>query len=302
MRIAVTGATGFVGSHVAAQLEADGHDVVALTRRPESYDGPGRAVRADVDDPASLAAALDGADAAYYLVHSLAEADFAERDRRGATSFARAADAGGVRHVVYLGGLGDDHDDLSPHLRSRREVERILLAEAPTTAVRAAIVVGEGSISWEILCQLVERLPAMVTPRWVDRHCQPVAIDDATAYLIGVLDLGDEVVGRAFEVGCHEVLTYREMLEIVAEMTARHRLIVPVPVLSPRLSSHWLRLITDVDLPTARSLVDSLTNDVVVGDRRLEELLDRPPLGFRAAAELALAERIRAAGSRRDAS
>jgi uncharacterized protein YbjT (DUF2867 family) len=200
-----------------------------------------------------------------------------------------------VEQVVYLGGLGDESDELSPHLRSRREVERILLAEAPTTAVRAAIVVGEGSISWEILCQLVERLPAMVTPRWVDRRCQPVALDDAVASLTGVLGRGDEVIGQSFEIGCSEVLTYREMLEMVAAMTARHRLIVPVPVLSPRLSSHWLRLITDVDLPTARSLVDSLTNDVVVTDRRLEALLDRPPLSFRAAAELALAERIRAA-------
>jgi uncharacterized protein YbjT (DUF2867 family) len=164
------------------------------------------------------------------------------------------------------------------------------------------MVVGEGSISWEILCQLVERLPAMVTPRWVDRRCQPVAVDDATAYLTGVAGRGDEVVGQIFEIGCHEVLTYREMIQIVAEMTARHRLIVPVPVLSPRLSSRWLRLITDVDLPTARSLVDSLTNDVLVTDRRLEQLLDRPPLGFRPAAELALAERIRAHSARRDAS
>jgi uncharacterized protein YbjT (DUF2867 family) len=294
MRIAVTGATGFVGSHVAARLDSDGHEVVAITRHPDDYDGPGVAAFGDVTDPASLRAALDGADAAYYLVHSLTDPDFAERDRAGARSFADAATAGGVGQVIYLGGLGAEDDDLSDHLRSRREVERILLDSAPTTAVRAAIVVGEGSISWEILCQLVERLPAMVTPRWVDRRCQPVAIDDATCYLTGVLDGGDEVLGRSFEIGCHEVLTYRQMLETVAEMTARHRLIVPVPVLSPRLSSHWLRLITDVDLPTARSLVESLTNDVVVTDRRIEALVGRSPMSFRAAAELALAERIRA--------
>src|SRR5215218_1964231 len=137
----------------------------------------------------------------------------------------------------------------------------------------------------------------MVTPRWVDRRCQPVALDDAVAYLTGVLGRGDEVLGESFEIGCAEDLTYREMLETVAAMTGRRRLIVPVPVLSPRLSSHWLRLITDVDLPTARSLVDSLTNDVVVTDRRLEQLLDHPPLSFRAAAELALAERIRVASA-----
>jgi uncharacterized protein YbjT (DUF2867 family) len=294
MRIAVTGATGFVGSHVAEHLDAAGHDVVALTRHPDGYEGVGTPVRADVEDAATLRPALEGVDAAYYLVHSLTEADFAERDRAGALAFADAAVAADVRHVVYLGGLGDEDDDLSLHLRSRREVERILLDAAPSTAVRAAIVVGEGSISWEILCQLVERLPAMITPRWVDRRCQPVAIDDVVAYLTGVLDHRDATVGQSFEVGCADVHTYREMLEMVATMTARHRLIVPVPVLSPRLSSHWLRLITDVDLPTARSLVDSLTNDVVVSDRRLEQLLDRPPLSFRAAAELALAERIRA--------
>src|SRR5215207_1214513 len=176
MRIAVTGATGFVGSHLVERLEADGHDVVAITRHPDRFEGAGTPVYGDVEVPGSLPPSLEGTDAAYYRVHSLTEADFAERDRAGAHAFAAAATSAGVPQVVYLGGLGDEHDELSLHLRSRREVERILLDEAPTTAVRAAIVVGQGSISWEILCQLVERLPAMVTPRWVDRRCQPVAL------------------------------------------------------------------------------------------------------------------------------
>ncbi len=163
----VTGATGFVGRHLARHLTDAGHEVAALTRHPDDYRGPGRALGGDVLDAAALAPALDGVDVAYYLVHSLDRRDFADRDRSAATTFAEAAAAAGVSQVVYLGGLGADDDRLSEHLRSRREVERILLDTAPATALRAAIVVGDGSISWEILCQLVERLPAMVTPRWV---------------------------------------------------------------------------------------------------------------------------------------
>jgi uncharacterized protein YbjT (DUF2867 family) len=294
VKIAVTGATGFVGSNLARQLVDDGHDVVAMTRRPESYAGAGGAVFGDVNEPHSLGLALDGVDVAYYLVHSLGDADFAVRDRDGATAFGQAAARAGVKQVVYLGGLGNEADDLSPHLRSRREVEHILQAEVATTAVRAAIVVGQGSISWEILCQLVERLPAMITPRWVDRQCQPIALPDMIRYLVGVAGV-DEAIGETYDVGCPEVLTYRDMLLTVGRLTGRHRLIIPVPVLTPRLSSHWLRLVADVDLPTARSLVDSLTNDVVVTERRIERLVGHRSMGFRAAAEAALAERIHVA-------
>ena len=290
MKVAVTGATGFIGGHLARALTDHGHDVTALTRHPDDYDGAGRAVHADIADAASLGEALDGQEAAYYLVHSLAEQDFAERDREGAHAFAAAATAAGLDQVVYLGGLGNDQDDLSEHLRSRREVERILLEGAPTTALRAGIVIGDGSISWEILRQLVERLPVMITPRWVQTKTQPIALADALVDLVGVLGRAD-AIGEVYDIGGPEALTYRDMMLIASRVMDRHRIIAPVPLLSPRLSSHWLRIITDVDLTTARSLVDSMTNEVVVRDHRLDELLGHTPMTFAEAAAKALAAR-----------
>jgi uncharacterized protein YbjT (DUF2867 family) len=292
VKILVTGATGFVGRHVAAAVDDAGDQVTAMTRRPERYTGPGRAVGGDIADPATLRTALDGQDVAFYLVHSLAHGDFAERDRQGARAFGEAAAAAGVSQVVYLGGLGADDDALSPHLRSRREVERILGDTAPTTALRAGIVIGDGSISWEILRQLVERLPVMVTPRWVQTRTQPIALADAVRFLVGVAGL-DAAIGETYEIGGPEPLTYRKMMDTVARMTGRHRLIVQVPLLTPRLSSRWLRLVTDVDLDTATALVDSMSNEVVVHDRRIEALVDHRPMDFPDAVAAALAARAR---------
>lgn len=293
MKVLVTGATGFVGSNLARALVDAGHEVRAMTRKPDRYDGAGTAVKGDVGEPDSLAAALEGQEAAYYLVHSLDSADFTDRDRKGAEAFGDAAAAAGVRQVVYLGGLGSEDDELSEHLRSRREVEGILRHRVPTTVLRAGIVIGDGGISWEILRQLVARLPVMVTPRWVQTRTQPVAIDDALAFLVGVLGR-DEALGEIYEIGSPEPLTYGDMLRTVGGMTGGIlRLIVPVPLLSPRLSSHWLRLITDVDLPTARALIDSMTNEVVVSDRRIEELTGHKAMSFREAAEHALESRTR---------
>lgn len=290
MKVAVTGATGFIGAALTTRLTDAGHDVTALTRHPDDYTGTGRAVHADIGDAESLRGALHGQEAAYYLVHSLAAGDFAVRDRQGATAFAAAATEAGLRQLVYLGGLGDDGDDLSEHLRSRREVESILRDGAPTTALRAGIVIGDGSISWEILRQLVERLPLMVTPRWVQTKTQPIALDDALIDLVGVLGRPD-TIGDVYDIGGLEALTYRDMMVIASRVMDRRRVIVPVPLLSPRLSSHWLRVITDVDLTTARALIDSMTNEVVVRDHRLDDLLGHTPMPFADAAAKALAAR-----------
>jgi uncharacterized protein YbjT (DUF2867 family) len=299
MRVLVTGASGFVGGHVAARLAAAGHDVSALTRHPPHYEGAGRPVRGDVLDRAGLAVALAGQEAAYYLVHSLDHPDFVERDRTAAANFAAAAVEAGVEQVVYLGGLGDEHQHLSAHLRSRREVERILSDSAPTTAVRAAIVVGDGSISWEILCQLVERLPVMVTPRWVETRIDPIGLDDAVTYLTAVLGR-PEAIGQRYDMGERTTLTYRAMMELVATMTGRRRLIFGVPVLSPAMSALWLRLVTDVDLATAKALVDSMVNDVTVADERLVDLAGHRPAPFIESASTALAARSRRLAATRD--
>ena len=292
MTVLVAGGSGFVGRRVVDQLAASGSEVRVMTRSPGPHGTPGvEAVFGDVSDPATLVTPLAGVEIAYYLVHSLDRADFVERDAAGARAFALQAAASGVRRIVYLGGLGNDDDDLSEHLRSRREVEQILGDEIDTVVLRAGIVVGQGSLSWEILCQLVERLPVMVTPRWVNTRSQPIALTDAVGALVDAAS-ADVPIGR-YEIGAPESCSYGDMLRTVAGQMDRRLLIVPVPVLSPRLSSWWLRLVTDVDLQTARTLVDSMTNDVVVTDRRFDEITGRTPQHFDDAVRTALAERKR---------
>ncbi len=223
-------------------------------------------------------------------MHSLDRPDFADLDRIGAQRFAQAAAHAGVRRVVYLGGLGLDDESLSSHLRSRREVERVLTDSVDTVALRAAIVVGQGGASWEMLCQLVERLPVMVTPRWVDTVTQPIALDDAVAYLAAAMR-SDVPLGH-YDIGAPEPTTYRSMLQTVATLLRRQLLIVPVPVLTPRLSARWVRLVTDVDAATATALVDSLVNPVQVTERRLEELTGHRAATFLDAATRALTDRL----------
>ncbi len=279
MKIAIAGGSGFIGSALATRLTEVGHHVTVLTRKPDQYRGAGTAVKADINVASSLFPALENQDVAYYLVHSLAGVHFAEKDREGAHAFADAALKAELTQVIYLGGLGDELEGLSEHLRSRREVERILMATVPTTALRAGIVIGDGSISWEILRQLVTRLPVMITPRWVETRTQPIALDDALFDLIGVLGK-PEMIGQSYEIGGPEALTYRRMMLTVGRIMGHRRVIVPVPLLSPRLSSHWLRLITDVDLTTARALVDSMSNEVVVRDCQINGLLSHQPMTF----------------------
>ena len=291
MKVLVAGASGFVGRRLCTALEQAGHDVVAMTRSPARYAGAGTPVRADIQDPASLETALAGCQAAYYLVHSLQDADFERKDAAGATAFGHAAARAGVRRLIYLGGLGNDTDILSAHLRSRRAVERLLGAGGvPVTVIRAGIIVGHGGISWELTRQLVEHLPAMITPKWVATRTQPIAIDDVVRYLAGVLE-PPEASGRVFEAGGPEVLQYATMLRRVAAIENRPLVILPVPLLSPWLSSLWLTLVTDVDPATGRALIDSMTNEVVVHDQSIADLVPVQPMGYDDAVRAALRER-----------
>jgi uncharacterized protein YbjT (DUF2867 family) len=294
MTVLVAGASGFVGRHLCPALAGAGHEVVAMTRNPAGYTGVGRPVHGDVHDRATLDPAMAGCEVAYYLVHSLSDADFERTDAAAAVAFGHAAARAGLRRIIYLGGLGDDGDALSAHLRSRRTVEKLLgSAGVPVTVIRAGIIVGHGSVSWELTRQLVEHLPAMITPRWVATRTQPIAVDDIVRYLVGVLAL-PEAEGRVFEAGGPEVLQYVTMLRRVAAIEGRPLPVLPVPLLTPWLSSLWLSLVTDVDTATGRALVDSMTNEVVVRDPAIRDLIPFQPMSYDDAVRTALSERDRA--------
>ena len=294
----VTGATGYIGGRLVPELLAAGHRVRVMTRSPERlrdhpWAGQVEIARADAGDAEAVAAACAGVDVVYYLVHALGTGkEFEETDRRTARVMAHAAREAGVGRLAYLGGLEPRGEELSPHLRSRAEVAEILLGSGvPTVVLRAAVVLGSGSASFEMLRYLTERLPVMVTPRWVHSRIQPIAIRDVLRYLVGCATLPADV-HRCFDIGGPDVMTYLEMMQRFAAVAGlSRRRILPVPVLSPGLSSHWVGLITPVPASIARPLVESLRNTVVCTEHDIARYVPDPPdglLGFDEAVRLAI--------------
>ncbi|MCZ7416069.1 MULTISPECIES: SDR family oxidoreductase [unclassified Streptomyces] len=290
LSVLVTGASGYVGGRLVPELLAAGYRVRCLARSPEKlrdhpWAGDVEVVRGDVTDEESVRAAMDGVDVAYYLVHALGGGrDFERTDARAARIFGRACREAGVRRLVYLGGLtpsGVPVEQLSPHLRSRAEVGRILLESGvPTAVLRAAVILGSGSASFEMLRYLTERLPAMVTPRWVGTRLQPIAVRDVLRYLVGCAEL-PSTVSRTFDIGGPDVLTYREMMQRYAAVAGLpRRVIVPVPVLTPRLSSHWIGLVTPVPASIAKPLTESLRHEVVCREADIQRYVPPPAEGL----------------------
>lgn len=298
MRVLVAGATGFIGRHLVPALEDDGHEVRAMTRRPENYSGAGTPVGADVSRPETLREALTDVDAAYYLVHSLQRRDFRRYDAAAARAFATAAADAGVGRIVYLGGLGDAAQGLSTHLASRQEVEGLLgAAGVPVTTLRAGIVIGHSSASWEMLHNLVERFPALAVPQWGQTRTQPIALSDAIRYLVGVLPVEDRT-NYTFEIGGADVLRYVDMLDRLALIEGRRSLLVPVWLPSLRLAalgaSAALPLVTGVGSGTIRSLIESMGTEVVVRDDMIRSVVPFEPRGYDDAVLEALGARARA--------
>jgi uncharacterized protein YbjT (DUF2867 family) len=291
--ILLTGATGYVGGRLLRRLDQQGLLVRCLARRPEFLKarvGPGIEVAAgDVLDQSSLAAAMRGVEAAYYLVHSMgASSSFEKTDRLGAHNFGEAARSAGVTRLIYLGGLGDDRESLSPHLRSRHEVGEILRQSGvPVLELRASIIIGSGSLSFEMIRALVERLPVMIMPRWVRVPAQPIAIDDVLAYLAGALEVplpGSRIV----EIGGNDVVSYGDLMQEYARQRGLRRIMLPVPVLTPRLSSLWLGLVTPLYARVGRKLIQSIRYPTVVRDDSARRLFAIEPMNVRDAIAQAL--------------
>ncbi|MGW1819625.1 SDR family oxidoreductase [Streptomyces sp. NPDC002125] len=307
LRCLVTGATGYIGGRLVPELLDAGHRVRCLARTPEKlrdhpWAGEAEVVKGDVTDAESVRAAMRDVDVAYYLVHALTSGSGFERtDREAARIFGEQARAAGISRIVYLGGLTPadvPERDLSPHLRSRAEVGRILLESGvPATVLRAAVIIGSGSASFEMLRYLTERLPVMVTPSWVSTRIQPIAVRDVLRYLVGSAHMPTEV-NRTFDIGGPDVMTYRDMMQKYAQVAKLpHRLILPVPMLSPGLSSHWVGLVTPVPASIARPLAESLRYEVVCHEHDIaDHVPDGPgqPFSFDTALSLAL-QRIREA-------
>lgn len=284
-RVLLTGATGFIGGRLLYRLDELGYPVRCLVRTGERL-RPTRplelepeVVYGDLLDPGSLEAALEGIDVAYYLVHSMGgrslkeTSEFAARDRRAAGNFIRAADAAGMERIIYMGGLGETNDRLSEHLASRQEVAQILQSgDVKTTVLRAAIVIGAGGASFEMIRYLIERLPVMLTPQWVRTRCQPIAIENVIGYLAGCLE-HEETAGESFDICGPDILTYGDMMMTYARVRGLKRALIPVPGFSPHLSSYWVDLVTPVPSGIVKPLIEGLKNEVVCGDDRIREII-----------------------------
>ena len=289
MKIAVFGASGVIGSALLPAL-AEAHEVVALSRRQHESAGDVPWLVADATDETTLDV-LEGMDIAVYLVHSLGSASFEAVDKAAAENVARAAGRAGLRQIVFLGGLGDDGPELSRHLRSRQDTAKALASgPVPVTALRAAMVVGAGSAAFETIRALVDRLPVMICPRWVAVPTQPIALRDVVGYLAGVCGL-EAAYGRAFDVGGPEVMTYRDMIERIASIQGKRRYVIEVPVLTPRLSSWWLHLVTPVNATVARPLIEGLRNATVAETDAIRRLVPTELTPFDKAVREALSSR-----------
>jgi uncharacterized protein YbjT (DUF2867 family) len=296
LSILLTGATGYIGGLLLPLLESRGHRVRCLARRPDRLrqraDPATEIVEGDVRDPASLALAMAGVDVAIYLVHSMGSAgSFEDADREAAGRFGAAAAAAGVRRIVYLGGLGDGRDDLSPHLRSRRETGEVLRESGvPVIELRASIVIGAGSLSFEMVRSLVERLPVMVCPKWVAVKAQPIAVEDVLAYLAAAAE--DEAGGSVVcEIGGPDVVSYGDIMREYARQRGLTRLLIPVPLLTPRLSSLWLRLVTPLYASVGRWLIDGMRNQTIVTDAEPARRYALKPRGLKQAVSEATRQR-----------
>jgi len=299
-RIAIAGATGYIGGRLAPRLLASGYALRCLVRSPRKLEGREwtsdsrvEIRKTDLADAPSLTQDLAGCDVAFYLVHSMMSADrgYAQRDLDLARTFAKAALDAGVRRIIYLGGLGETGPGLSEHLSSRRDVESALESTGvPVTVLRAAMIIGSGSASFEILRYLVQRLPVMITPKWVTTRCQPIAVENVLTYLAGVLE-APESIGGVFDIGGSETLCYRDIMRIMAEeLRLPRRRIIAVPVLTPRLSSYWIHLVTPLSSKIARPLAEGLKNEVVCREDRITRIVPQKLLNVREAIHSALSQ------------